>query len=195
MIAVSVSVTVHWNVTSYSLMERRHCCRTTCFRHLQPWTWRQVVFLKRWWLHTRPRSVTFQGAVYINFEHLSWRSFQCPLPFRMLPINNSTLSNILSMWLVNSYWLILYLPSYFGGGCGGWEFCHNSSDNMFSLWFVLRSVESVTNGICNSVLILKYCIFLSLCKTFLLYQSSAIIQYPQQLKSLVHRSSFFWFAD
>lgn len=54
-----------------------------------------------------------------------------------------------------SYWLMFYLPSYFGGGCGRWEFCHTSSVNVFSLWFILCSIESVTNGICNSVLISK----------------------------------------
>jgi hypothetical protein len=152
MTAMSVSVTVHWNVTSRSLMERRHCCRTTCFRHLLPWTWRQEVFLKRWWLHSRPRGVTLQGTVFIKSEHLSWRFFQCPLLFRMLPIKNSTLSNILSILcflLVNVVSSLLFW---------GWVWRVGVLSHLFRwrvLWFILRSIESVIYGICNSVLISK----------------------------------------
>jgi hypothetical protein len=153
MTAVSVTVTVHLNVTSCSLIERSHFCRTTCFRRLPPWMWKQEVFLKRWWIHTRPCGVAFKGTVFINFEHLSWRLFQCPLIFGcyqsiILPCRISCQSCV-------SYCLIFYLSFYIGGGCGGCEFCHTSSFNVFSLWFILHSIESVTYGICNSVLISK----------------------------------------
>jgi hypothetical protein len=69
--ALSMKISVFWNVTSYSIVDRYQCFGVTCCLHLWGREWRQQAPPKRWSLSTRLCGVKSQKTIILTAKYVS----------------------------------------------------------------------------------------------------------------------------